>query len=865
MKVVVAEKPSVARDLAEFLGARTRRDGYLEGNGYQVTWAFGHLVELKEPQDYDPALKRWSIATLPFIPAAFELKVSRRSGVPEQFGVVARLLAAAELVVCATDAGREGELIFRYIVRMADCEAKPVRRLWLSSLTESAIRDAFAALRPGSDFDNLYAAARCRSESDWIVGLNATRNYTVRSGNDVLWSVGRVQTPVLALICRRDDEIRNFVPKAFFDLLTRYRGVAFRYREGRFDTEVDAGAMLEQVAGHPFVIGSVKARTEKIQPPQLHDLTELQREMNRRHGLSAADTLEAAQALYEAKLITYPRTDSRYLTQDLKGEVSDVLAAMKSREPVAIGRLDLAALPLTSRVFDDKKVSDHHAIIPTGKSPGSLSLRDQRVFDAVLRRLIAAFYPPCVKEVTTVEGHANQVPFVAKGVRVVDPGFTAVLVEMGKDGDGAGKPKAKAKGAEPAGADDAAADDADEDTQELPAFVVGESGPHEPFIKEGRTKPPARFTENSLLGAMETAGKLVDEDRLKEALKEKGLGTPATRAAIIETLLHRRYIQRERRNLIATDLGRYLIAVIQDPLLKSAELTGEWEGKLKQIERGELDAGAFMREIVDYTRRLIVDSGEAAIDRSRFGACPRCGRAIIEGNRNYGCSAWQEGCTYLLPKIYKGMQIQPRQAQELLQRRLLRNPVRLPEESRFAVLLLSDAGVLMDIDPPSREQQTGPAAAPAPARAAKVPVAAGSDAATGSEPKRAAGRARVERSKDKPATTKREPAAAKPAKPPACPVCAAGLIEQDKAYRCGRWREGCRFVIWKEIAGKKISKAMATRLLTKGRTQVLKGFQSKAGKPFDARLKLEGGQVRFEFDGGGSGAHADEADRDGQG
>ena len=403
---------------------RARRDSYLEGGGYQVTWAFGHLVELKEPEDYDPALKRWSLETLPFVPDSFGLKLVKDKGARQQFNVIKRLFRNADEIICGTDAGREGELIFRYILAMTGCEKKPFRRLWLSSLTASAIREAFGRLRPGSEYDNLYAAAKCRSEADWIVGLNATRNYTVRYGSSgVLWSVGRVQTPVLALIVGRDDEIRTFKIEPFWELMTRYRNVVFKYRGDRFSQNRDAKSLLEKVQGQPFSVTNVDRKEERSQSPQLFDLTELQRTMNRRFGMSADATLKSAQALYEAKLITYPRTDSRYVSSDMKKPIPGIFRQLRAYKPQEIDQLDLDSLPFTGRIVNDRKVSDHHAIIPVGALPRALQSTEKLVFDAVVTRFIAAFYPACLKEVTTVDGMANEVPFRARGVRVVATGL----------------------------------------------------------------------------------------------------------------------------------------------------------------------------------------------------------------------------------------------------------------------------------------------------------------------------------------------------------------------------------------------------------------------------------------------------------
>ncbi len=675
MKVILTEKPSVARDIAAFLGARQRHEGYFEGNGYQVTWAFGHLISLKEPEDYDPALKRWTLATLPFIPKEFELKVVADKGIKKQFGVIKSLFKSAAELICATDAGREGELIFRYILSMTQCGKKPWKRLWLSSLTDEALQKAFQNLKAGSDYDNLYAAARCRSESDWIVGLNATRNFTVRYGRGkTLWSVGRVQTPILAMIAKRDDEIRLFKAETFWELFTKYREVAFKLKGNRFKTKAEADGVLQRVQGHPFSIDKMESKKENELPPLLYDLTELQRDMNRRLGLSAADTLQVAQELYEQKLITYPRTDSRYLTSDLKTQVANTLQQLKQLKSKEIEPLDLAQLPFSPRIINDKKVTDHHAIIPTGKLPKGLSMHSQAIYDAIVTRLIAVFYPPCVKELTTIDGLANKEPFQAKGVRVLVPGWTALYPKKSEDAKEAQK--------EP------------QEMQELPPFQKGESGPHAPYVKEGKTKPPAHYTENALLGAMETAGKLIDDEALKEALKDKGIGTPATRASIIETLLKRKYIQRGGKALTATDLGRYLIALIQDPNLKSPELTGEWESKLKEIEQGRLNAVDFMQRIGKFTEQLIANSDITRINYDDYGCCPKCKSPVIKGNRGYGCSKWREGCPFVLWKEHKGVELNEGQIRSLLQKRILLQPI------GNTILTLADSGEVLEIPNP---------------------------------------------------------------------------------------------------------------------------------------------------------------------
>ncbi|MBC8206102.1 MAG: DNA topoisomerase 3 [Kiritimatiellales bacterium] len=681
MKVVITEKPSVARDIAKVLKITDKKNGYIEGRGCAITWAFGHLVTLQEPGEYDPALQRWSLDTLPFVPDEFRLKLISNRGVDEQFGVIKRLCEEAEEIVCATDAGREGELIFRYILALSNCEEKPIRRLWLNSLTPDAIEEAFKNLKDGHEYDALYAAARCRSESDWIVGLNATRYHTVRHGrigggdDRVLWSVGRVQTPVLAMIVQRDDEIDQFRAKPFWELTTQYRDVTFKYTGDRFQTLENAQPLLEKITGQPFEITGVGGKKKTEQPPQLFDLTTLQREVNKAHGLSAADTLAATQTLYESKLVTYPRTDSRYLNKDMQPRIPKIFQGLEKIRGEQIAHLNLADLPFTKRIIDDKKVTDHHAIIPTGILPGNLGGNEQIVYSAVVTQFIAAFYPECVKNITTVDGVSAEVEFQAKGTQIIEPGWTALF------------PKKKKK----------------DDDQELPDFQKGEAGPHEPDLREGKTKPPQAFSENSLLGAMEAAGKWVDDDSLREALKERGIGTPATRAAIIETLLRRNYIRREKKQIRATDMGRCLIALIQDPLLKSPEMTGEWEEKLKQIERSELNDADFMGGISDYIRGVIETGRTGQLDLNRVGACPRCGKEVIKGKTAYGCSGWKEGCKFVLNPVYKNLTLTANQVQVMLQMRVLPYPVHIGDETRL--LILSTQGDLMDLRLPSADRQ----------------------------------------------------------------------------------------------------------------------------------------------------------------
>jgi DNA topoisomerase-3 len=683
MKVILTEKPSVARDIARVLGVNNKRNGYIEGRGCAVTWAYGHLVTLQEPGDYNPELKRWSLETLPIIPDEFKLNPISSSHSKDQLKVIRKLFQEADEIICATDAGREGELIFRYILSLCNCSDKPFRRLWLSSLTEEAIQEGFKTLRDGLEMKPLYEAARCRSESDWVVGLNATRCYTVRYGriggkDRVLWSIGRVQTPVLAMIVERDDQIIQFRSQPFWELKTSYRDIVFKYTGDRFDQPASAQVLLDRIKGRPFQITSVSGKKKTEQPPQLFDLTTLQRELNKREGLSAADTLATMQKLYESKLVTYPRTDSRYLSEDMKSRIPGIFSQLKGLKDEDISRLQINNLPFTKRIIDDQKVTDHHAIIPTGVLPRNLSTREQQVYDAVLTQFIAAFYPPCVKRVTTANGQVEDVEFIAKGVQVIEPGWSLLFPSSRK----------KAK-----------------EDQILPAFEKNETGPHTPSLREGKTKPPKAFTENSLLGAMESAGKAVEDEALREALKDRGIGTPATRAAIIETLLRRNYIRREKKVLKCTDMGRCLIALIRDADLRSPEMTGAWEEKLKRIERDELTPSSFSKEICHYTHALISES-KGVLDTSRLGACPYCGRDVIRGKKALGCSGWKEGCLFILDPEYKGLSLSLGQVRVLLQLHILPYSVQIDGEPRL--LILSTQGQLMDLSlPTAGSQQKG--------------------------------------------------------------------------------------------------------------------------------------------------------------
>ena len=639
MIVCIAEKPSVARDIAGILGANNRKDGYLEGNGYQVTWTFGHLCGLLEPHEYSPDWKAWALSRLPMIPARFGIKVMDDKGIQKQFNVIAQLVREADEVVNCGDAGQEGELIQRWVLQKAGCKC-PVKRLWISSLTEESIREGFASLKPASDYQRLYEAGLSRAIGDWLLGMNATRLYTLKYGhNRQVLSIGRVQTPTLALIVNRQLEIENFKPEAYWELKTTYRDTVFAASAGRFPTVAEGQAALARVKDAPFTVTGITTKKGTESAPRLFDLTSLQVECNKKFAYSADDTLKLIQSLYEKKITTYPRVDTTYLSDDMYPKIPGILKGMKGYETLTAPLL-AGKLPKSKKVFDNKKVTDHHAIIPTGVPPNGLTDTERNVYDLVARRFIANFYPECKISTTTVEGEAGEVPFKVNGKQILDPGWRVVFD--------------KTKGE--------ASQDTPDEERTLPLFTKGESGPHEPNLAEKWTSPPKPYTEATLLRAMETAGKLVDNDELRDALKENGIGRPSTRAAIIETLFKRNYIRKERKNLIATQTGIELIKTIQEDLLKSAELTGLWEKKLRQVERGEYEARAFIDELKEMVRTIVhnVKCDNRTVEEiMRQSApappadpvvgtpCPLCGKGkLIKGRTAYGCSEWKNGCTY---------------------------------------------------------------------------------------------------------------------------------------------------------------------------------------------------------------------------
>lgn len=616
MKVCIAEKPSVARDIARILGANKSCDGYMEGNGYQVTWTFGHLCELKEPNDYSENWKHWSLAALPMIPPRFGIKLIEDEGIKKQFAVIERLYHAADEIINCGDAGQEGELIQRWVMQKAGVKC-PVKRLWISSMTDEAIREGFASLKEQDVYQPLYLAGLSRAIGDWLLGMNATRLYTLKYGNNnygkgQVLSIGRVQTPTLALIVQRQKEINNFKPEPYWVLATVYRDTQFTATKGKFTSKEEGEKAFSTIEGKPFTITNVTKKKGTEQPKQLYDLTSLQVDCNRKYGYSAEMTLNTIQSLYEKKLTTYPRVDTQYLPDDVYPKCPQTMnglfqTAFAGKRPYAelVKALGGKPLPKSKRVFDGSKVTDHHAIIPTGIPPQGLTDAEKNIYDLIARRFIAAFYPDCKFSTTTVIGEVDGIEFKVTGKEILNQGWRVVFAtpnaakEKGiTDEQSAGNGDTSAK-------DSSAVEPVSEVT--LPSFTKGETGPHTPTLTEKQTTPPKHYTEASLLRAMETAGKLVDDDTLRAALKENGIGRPSSRAGIIETLFKRHYICRKRKNLEATETGIALIDTIREKLLISAELTGIWEKKLRDIEHKKYDAGQFINELKEQINNIVND------------------------------------------------------------------------------------------------------------------------------------------------------------------------------------------------------------------------------------------------------------------
>lgn len=702
MIVCIAEKPSVAKDIARILGATTSHNGYMEGNGFQVTWTFGHLCTLKEPNDYTENWKHWSLSALPMIPPRFGIKLIDDDGIKRQFSVIERLMQAADCIVNCGDAGQEGELIQRWVMQKAQAKC-PVKRLWISSMTDEAIREGFNSLKDQSEYQPLYVAGLSRAIGDWLLGMNATRLYTLKYGqNRQVLSIGRVQTPTLALIVNRQKEIDSFEPEPYWVLSTIYRDTLFTATKGKFTTKEEGEQAFATIADKSFEVMSVSKKNGNEAPPRLFDLTSLQVECNRKFSYSAETTLNLIQSLYERKLTTYPRVDTQFLSDDIYQKCAGILTGMRGYEQY-IQPLAGKKLPKSKRVFDTSKVTDHHAIIPTGVPASALSDMERNVYDLIARRFIAVFYPDCKFSTTTVLGKVEDVEFKVSGKEILEPGWRTIYAQQPSQPSNPSTSQplnTQPLNPQPSSSED---DDKRDEERTLPTFVKGESGPHTPTLTEKWTTPPKYYTEATLLRAMETAGKFVDDETLRAALKENGIGRPSSRAGIIETLFKRHYIRRERKNLIATATGIELIDIIHEELLKSCELTGIWEKKLRDIEHKKYEAADFINELKQQVTEIVYDvlrdnsnrrvtittdedlkkakkkktaapkkaaaksaatsstastknaaaspqpaTSEPSADDSIIGTtCPVCGKGtIIKGKTAYGCSNWKNGCTY---------------------------------------------------------------------------------------------------------------------------------------------------------------------------------------------------------------------------
>lgn len=806
MKLCIAEKPSVATEIANVLGCKQRNNGYYSGGDYCVTWVFGHLCELKEPHDYDPALKRWDFSMLPILPQSFGIKVKDDQGVKRQFNIIKHLVESADEVINCGDAGQEGELIQRWVLQLAGMKC-PMTRLWISSLTEEAIREGFSSLRPGSDFDKLYAAGAARAMGDWLLGMNATRAYTLKyGGQGVVLSIGRVQTPTLALIVNRYNEIKDFKPETYWELKTTYRDVVFNATKGKFKTIEEAQQALAAIQGQPFTIIDVQTKQGAEAPPRLFDLTSLQVECNKKFGFSADDTLRYIQSLYEKKLSTYPRVDTTYLSDDIYPKIPNILQGITPYMNLVAPILQGGPIRKSKKVFDNSKVTDHHAIIPTGVPPlPSLSREEKLVYDQITRRFIANFYPDSKISTTTVLGESAEVGFKATGKQILTQGWRDVYNGMGQA---------------PANDDDKKQDGDAVSNQVMPDFKKGESGEHTPAVQEKQTTPPKPYTEATLLRAMETAGKQVDDEELRDLMKDNGIGRPSTRAAIIETLFKRKFIVKEKKNLQPTQTGLRLIATIKNDLLKSVEMTGQWEKKLREIERGEYDASVFLNEMRQMVSEIVqvvyydrtaerielakilngegkgkTASGEGATTAQKTKkenkstdeeklVCPRCSRPMLKGNTAWGCSGHNEGCNVRVPFEIYGKKISASQLKALLTKG--KTPVikglqleggkvdaSLAFDSSFSIILQAAESKSVDIS----EIQ--------------------------------------------------------------CPICGKPLIQGRSAWGCTGYTTGCRFVVPFNFMGKQLTLTHLSVLCKKGKTSVINGFMDQTGQKLSGRIVID--------------------------
>lgn len=814
MKVCIAEKPSVAREIAFILGAKNKLNGYFEGNGYQVTWTFGHLCELYTPDDYQADWKKWNLNTLPMLPERFEIKLKKNKGISQQFKIIKQLFRKASVVINCGDAGQEGELIQRWVIQHAKYKGK-VERLWISSLTPEAIRKGFQQLKDASDYDSLYHAGSSRAIGDWLLGMNATRLYTLRYGGfKQTLSVGRVQTPTLAMLVQRHKEIENFVPEPYWELQTLYKKVVFNCELGKFKKQEDGEKILNKVKGHPFEIISTTQKKGKEYAPKLFDLTGLQVYSNNKFGLSADETLKIAQKLYETKLISYPRVDTTYLPNDVYPKAKGILGKLSNYQKFTQVLLQ-GKLKKSSKVFNDKKITDHHAIIPTGVQK-NLGFREQQVFDIICRRFIAVFYPECLVNHTTVQGEANTVKFKAKGKEILDKGWRVVFEDLQKKKTNTISSDKKGKKGK-------------EEEKILPPFKKGESGEHQAQLIKKMTQAPKNYTEASLLRSMETAGKQVEDESLREIMKANGIGRPSTRANIIETLFRRKYIQRKKKLILPTTMGIQLIDTIQNNLLKSAELTGQWESKLKEIEQGKYHAGRFIQEMKSMVSAIVQEvksarnvkrlempttkwakkakgaksskkstnstiNSNAASSKNLKSAsqtktnssspegqsCPKCKQGqLLKGKTAYGCNQWKNGCDFRLPFSFMEKTISEKQYLRLLEKGSTITLKGFQEgERKINGKVIFSPNFQLVLEP----TEAAPKAKPT----------------TPSPPK-------------KEALTVPDPLP--------CPKCGTGHIIRGKtAYGCNRWKEGCDFryafdLVRENMQGKSMTKMAVWELL----------------------------------------------------
>ncbi len=787
MKVCIAEKPSVAKEIAFVIGAKTRKDGYFEGNGYQVTWTFGHFCTLFPPQDYKPHWKRWDLDSLPMLPEQFQTKLMDDAGVKKQFKIIKGLFKKARVVINCGDAGTEGELIQRWVIKESGYTGK-VERLWISSLTSEAIRKGFEKLEPASAFDSLYYAASSRAIGDWLLGMNATRLYTLRYGGyKQVLSIGRVQTPTLAMLVKRHHEIANFVPKAYWELHTNYRKVTFKNTTGRFENAEEGKALLEKIEGKDLVITKVEKKDGKEYAPKLYDLTSIQVHCNNKYGFTADKTLKLVQKLYEMKVVSYPRVDTTYLPNDVYPKVPGILKGLTNYNQYTSKILE-STIRKSKKVFNDKKVTDHHAIIPTGEQR-QLNGELQQVYDMIVRRFLAIFYPDCRVAKTTVQAIVEEVEFVTKGKEIIEEGWRELFPKKNKNEEENREEKKE------------------DEEKTLPSFKEGEQGPHTPSLLEKMTKAPAYYTEASLLRAMETAGKQVDQEELRELMKANGIGRPSTRANIIETLFRRKYAHRKKKQVLATELGIQLIATIKNQLLISAELTGQWEKRLKEIERANASPKAFIQDMKQMVADLVTEvrmeknvkrfassentsypktkrktskstskkrsskSTKRTSPKTPSMLCPLCKKGtVVKGKTRYGCSHYNSGCRFAIPFSFMDKKISDNQIKRLVEKG---STVKLKgfttQDGKVNGVISFDKNKQLIF-----KESASPSKKSKPNQASDIP---------------------------------------------SCPKCMKGtLIKGKTAYGCSLWKSSCDFTfpfadIKKKAGGKKLTKELVLKII----------------------------------------------------